>query len=79
MSSMGMLYRRLVNILNLGEISQLHSNIEFVGLLLEQKEQDYRYIEIRSSLAKLQIPSSDAVRSSKSNFTLSSSRLRLFI
>jgi len=43
-----MLYRRLVNILNRGEISQLHSNIEFVGLLLEQKEQDYRYIEIRS-------------------------------
>lgn len=79
MSSMGMLYRRLVNILNLGEISQLHSNIEFVGLLLEQKEQDYRYIEIRSRLVKLQIPSSDAVRSSKSNFTLSSSRLRLFI
>ncbi len=79
MSSMGMLYRRLVNILNRGEISQLHSNIEFVGLLLEQKEQDYRYIEIRSSLVKLQIPSSDAVRSSKSCFTLSSSRLRLFI
>lgn len=37
MSSMGMLYRRLVNILNRGEISQWHSNIEFVGLLLEQK------------------------------------------
>lgn len=40
----------------------MHLNIEFVGLLLEQKEQDYRYIEIRSSLVKLQIPSSNAVR-----------------